>query len=792
MSGSAAGHRLPALLALPLVSAAVAFVAGVAAGLRAAPAPLPVWLLALVLLLCGGYLWLRAHAPEGRWVVLAGFLALGAASGSDAALRAGSDCRAALPDGARLRVHGHLEAGVIAVERGGRRSLPTVPVRPARVELSGQRLAGCGGAMRVRLPSEAEGLRAGTAVVVEGQWSRGSFSALRTPWPRDPRLGGTLWSRAASVDSAAAPHLLLSLRGSAEARLHRLFPRHGGVADALLLGRRETLDPALRQTFARAGLAHLLAISGMHVGLLAGFLLLLARAAGLGRNAAIGATLATLAAYLALIGAPPSALRAGLMLALVLTTFMLQRPAALLPAVALAAWLILLLSPLTLLNPGFQLSFGGVLAILVVRSAVLPALPDGWRERGWRRWLCEGVVISAGAFLGTLPASAHHFNTVAPAAILANLPAVPLLGVALAGVSLALLLDLLYPPLAALIADGAGTALDLLTWVASLFGSLPGAQVELARPNWALWLVAGAAIMLALDASARLRRPFRAGLAMAVLAGLLLAWPAVGAPRGAGLELHFLDVGQGDATLLRTPGRRWVMIDAGPRSAGYDAGERRVVPYLRAHRVRSLEAMILTHPHADHVGGAPAVLRRFPTRRLLEPGYVHGSPYYLETLALAEERGVTWEEARPGVSFMLDGVLFEVLAPDRETVETTHDANEASVVVRVSVGEFAALFTGDASARVEARLVQAHGSGLRGALLKAGHHGSSTSTSDLLLRAVQPEAVVISAGSGNRYGHPSPAVLERLESRGVRVLRTDREGTVVVRVAPGGAGWTLR
>jgi competence protein ComEC len=791
VSAAPAGHRLPALLALPLVSAAGAYVAGVAMGLRAAPAALLPLLAGIALLAGGGWAW-RRGGEGGRWVVLAGFVALGGAAGGDAAARAAADCRATLPDGARLRVHGYLEAGAIAVERGGRRTLPAVPLRATRVEHDGRALAGCGGALRVRLPEAAEGMRAGDALVVEGQWTRASYSALRSAWPRDPRLGGTVWARAATPDSAAAGHLLLSLRGGAEHRLHRLFPRHGGMADALLLGRRETLDPELRATFARAGLAHLLAISGMHVGLLAGFLLLLGRAMRLRRSATIGATLAVLAVYLALIGAPPSALRAGLMLALVLTTFLLQRPSAILPAVALAAWVILLISPLTLLNPGFQLSFGGVLSILVVRAAVLPALPDAWREAGWRRWFGEGVVISAGAFLGTLPASAHHFQTVAPAAIVSNLPAVPLLGVALAGVTLALLLDPLIPPLASLVADGAGAALDLLTWVARLFGSIPGAQVELARPNWVLWVAAGAAVLLALDAGARLRRPFRAGLATAVLASLLLAWPAVGAPRGGGLEIHFLDVGQGDATLVRTPGGRWVMVDAGPRSAGYDAGERRVMPYLRAHRVRAIEAMVLTHPHADHVGGAPAVLRRLPVRRVLDPGYVHGSPYYLETLELAERAGSSWEEARPGVSFSLDGVRFDVLGPDRRTVETTHDANEASVVLRVSYGDFIALFTGDASATVEARLVQEHGTALRSTVLKAGHHGSSTSTSDLFLRAVRPEAVVISSGSGNRYGHPAPVVLERLRQHGVPVLRTDREGTILIRAAAGGSGWSLR
>jgi competence protein ComEC len=245
----------------------------------------------------------------------------------------------------------------------------------------------------------------------------------------------------------------------------------------------------------------------------------------------------------------------------------------------------------------------------------------------------------------------------------------------------------------------------------------------------------------------------------------------------------------GDAVAIRTPADRWILVDAGPRDEGWDAGERRVLPFLRARGVRRLEALVLTHPHADHVGGAPTVLNALEVGRVIDPGLPAGTPWYLEALRAVEARGVSWTEARQGRTLTVDGVSVEFLWPRDGSLDAVMDANKISAVMHIRYGAVAALLTGDAGDEEEAAILARRPGGLRAQLLKAGHHGSRTSTSAALLDAVDPELVVVSAGRRNRYGHPAPEVLRRLEARGIAVARTDREGTISVRARADGAAW---
>ncbi|MDP9349612.1 MAG: MBL fold metallo-hydrolase, partial [Gemmatimonadota bacterium] len=300
---------------------------------------------------------------------------------------------------------------------------------------------------------------------------------------------------------------------------------------------------------------------------------------------------------------------------------------------------------------------------------------------------------------------------------------------------------------------------------------------------------AGLAAWVALDAAVRLRERVRWTVAVGAACAAFLALPVLAAPPASGVEIHFLDVGQGDAVAIRTAGDRWVLVDAGPRAERYDAGERRVLPFLRARRVSRLEAFILTHPDADHIGGARAVLEGMDVGRLIEPGLPVGKPLYLEVLRAAEARNVPWAAARRGRRLRLDGVELELLWPVGDVLDASVEANEISAVVRLRYGAFTALLTGDVGTGVEEELAATYGGSLRAQLLKAGHHGSRTSTGDALLDAARPELVVVSAGRRNRYGHPAPEVMARLRERGIAVARTDREGTVSVYVEPGGAHW---
>jgi competence protein ComEC len=356
-------------------------------------------------------------------------------------------------------------------------------------------------------------------------------------------------------------------------------------------------------------------------------------------------------------------------------------------------------------------------------------------------------------------------------------------------VAAAVVLEPVAGPAARLLADGAGLCLDLLAGVAGLAARVPGGHFAVPRPSVPLWLAGGAAAAIVLHLGRGLRPAVRGLVAAGSVAALLLMVPRGAAAGEGGLEIAFLDVGQGDAVAIRTPAGRWLLVDAGPIEERYDAGERRVLPYLRARGATRVEAMVLTHPHADHIGGAPAVMRGMPVGRLVEPGLPFASPLYREVLRTARTRGVAWAAARQDRVIRIDGVEIVILWPTPPSLDSPEDANDISAVLQIRYGAFRALLEGDAPAWVEERLVARYGEALRSPVLKAGHHGSRTATSAAYLRAVSPQLVVLSCGRRNRYGHPHAETLARLRAAGAGVARTDRDGTVVVRVDPGGGAW---
>lgn len=774
-------------LAYPLVAALLAFVAGLLPALRFSFAT-PPFLIAGLAALVAAHLnarrsgSIRAASPE--LLLLCAFGAAGAGLGSLAARDVALDCRGHIPDGTRLRVQGVLGAAAGRTEAG---QTPLLPLLHARLQGSGVR---CTGEVRVRLPDEFTAGGAGTRVALEGEWVTLGAGVLRSSWPADRTYAGFV-----ATDSVIASYLpdprsnpLLTLRGRTDDLLQRLFPRHGAMAEALLLGRRERVDPELRDRFARSGLVHLLAISGSHVGLLAGMVILLGTFARLSRRRLAWVTLVSLAVYLAMIGAPASAVRSGIMLALGLVATVMQRPSAAAPIVAATALVILAIEPMAALDPGFQLSFAGVLGLVGGRVLLLGLVPKAWREGTVVGPISTALVVSASAFVATAPITAHHFAQIAPVAVPANVVAVPLMAVVLAGVVGAVVLAPLAFPVARLVADGAGAGLDLLSWTAAVAADLPYGHLSVTRPVWWVWLLTGGVLLLVLDAAARMRKPVRLLLSCGAAVVALLILPLLAGLGRSELEVHFIDVGQGDAVAIRTPAGRWLLIDAGPRSQTYDAGARRVLPFLRAHGARRLEALVLTHPDLDHIGGALAVLRGMPVGKVIEPGLPVGKQSYLEILREIEARSLGWHEARSGRVLTLDGVRLEFLWPLEEALDGAEEANQISAVTLLKFFDFSLLLTGDVDESVEHQLVTRHGGGLRAQVLKAGHHGSASSTSAALLNAVQPELVVISVGRRNRYGHPAPDVLRRLDEGGIRIARTDREGSVTLRVLaePGG------
>ncbi len=536
------------------------------------------------------------------------------------------------------------------------------------------------------------------------------------------------------------------------------------LVEGIVLGRDEGLDDALRDRFRASGLYHVLAVSGQNVAYVVAGVLLAAWLLGVPRAAAQIAALAAVAGYVVAVGWQPSVVRAGVAGALASLAWLASRPRdrwyfLLVGAAVLLAW-----SPYSLLDPGFQLSFAAVAAIFLL----VPRLERRLEGYPVPRVLAAAVAVSGACGLVTAPILWLQFGTVPVWSVLANVLALPVVAPILGLGLLSAAASPALPDLAFALGWLNGWLAAYLAGCARLVGGLPLAQL---RSGAALLGIALGVLVLVgvARAPARVRRPT---LALALAAALgLAAWridlPRAPLPPPEGLRVSFLDVGQGDAILLQVP-EGAVLVDQGPPEAN-------VAERLRAFGVRSLSALVLTHPQRDHVGGAVDVLRSFPVAGVLDPGLPVESPDGAATLAAARSRGVPVVVARAGQRLALGRLRLTVLWPDGPGAPG-EDPNGRAIVLLASFGDTDVLLTADAESDVTARLELP-----RLEVLKIAHHGSADEGLARLLERTRPLAAVVSVGERNDYGHPTRSTLAALgASRGTRTFRTDRDGTVVV------------
>ena len=535
-----------------------------------------------------------------------------------------------------------------------------------------------------------------------------------------------------------------------------------GILTALAVGDQRAISAEEWRLFARTGVTHLMSISGLHVTLVSGLFAWLVSALWrrvpplalrlAARKAAAVAAVLGAFGYTLLAGFAIPAQRTCYMVAVVALALWSGRLASPLRVLALAAALVVLVDPWAPLAPGTWLSFGAVLLIFYALGAWSGA------AGGWRAWLGGWARVQWAVTIGLAPAAVFLFGQVSLAGPLANALAIPVVSGVVTPLAL---LAALVP--AEPILDGAARLVEWLLLFLEWCASLPAALWEQhAPPAWALALaLAGTAWLLAPRGV-----PLRAA-GLALLAPALALSPA--RPASGEAWITTLDVGQGLSVLVRTSART-LLYDAGPAyGPDADSGGRVAVPLLRALGISRVDALVLTHEDSDHLGGALTVLESVPTGRLATslPG-TH--PLHALAPARACAAGERWE---------WDGVRFEFLHPGPGAQGARR--NDRSCVLRVAAKGGAMLLTGDIERAAEAELL-ARNAALRSDVLLVPHHGSRTSSSVEFLRAVAPRWAVAAAGYRSRFGHPHPDVLERYAAAGVRVLRTDLDGAVHIRL----------
>jgi competence protein ComEC len=587
--------------------------------------------------------------------------------------------------------------------------------------------------------------------------------------PRTPPILATGRTEAIVPLPPAPRPWWLEIRLWIHARLAReLPPVSGALLEGLLIGERRALPPGLVADFRAAGVLHVLAISGFNVGLVAGAAFFVLRLLRLPRRLAAGGVLGALVVFVAVVGSQPSVLRATVMGGLGLVALLCARESPAWNALAGALLGLLALAPESLHDPGLQLSFAATAGLLHLTpagvAALAPLLP---------RPLAAGLAASLAAQLAVVPLAVLHWSQLSLAGVVSNLVVVPLAAaLSVLGVA-ALLLATVSDTLAHLVFQCAWGLLLVLRWTVRAAASLPGAMVPVPAPPAAA--VAAALGALVLWPLARGRRGRVAAAALA--AGAIVA-TAAGYRADGRLHVVALDVGQGEAILVRAPDGRALLVDTGPGGPGrLDRGERIVLPVLRRLGVRRLAALAVTHGDPDHAGGLASVLAGIGVDEVWVPVGSEGAAWQ----APIDDAGVPRRGLARGDRRTLGPLAVTVLHParDAEPGGGRGAANRGSLALRLEWGEVALVLTGDAETPAEREWL-AGDLPLGAALLKVGHHGSRHGTSAAFLDRVAPRLAVISAGARNPFGHPSPATLARLAAAGARIYRTDLDGAVEV------------
>jgi len=540
----------------------------------------------------------------------------------------------------------------------------------------------------------------------------------------------------------------------------------------LMLGERVGLSQRVKDAFSNTGTTHVLAVSGLHVALVAFILFTILRVLRVPRRGAYVAAMAGLVFYAALTGGSPSIVRAVIMSCAVMTGMLFERQGSGLNMLGLSGLLILAFWPQALFSVGFQLSYAATFGILVMTRPIQGLLFRTTKHPMVRKWVLLPLAVSAAAQLGTAPLLAFHFHRIPLVSLAANLLVVPLASLVLAlGLAMSLL-SLFGKIAAAPMAASAYGAAWLLLRTAGIFDGLRAATLAWPRPDAAQAALYAAALSL-LFAWRRLGRWRPAMIAGALLVANAMVWrPALAGAHP--LEIYYIDVGQGDAAVVRFPSGRVLAIDAGQGGGGYDAGRMAVVPFLRYMGMSAIDRYLVTHADADHCGGLGSVLNAVAVRRLTTTRHFSDKPLYVKALIDAGSRGAR-VDSLSGYD-TLDGIWpargFIYSRPD-----TMENGNETSLVCCIFYGHRSFFFSGDMGPELEGHLLR-QGLLPRCTVLKVPHHGARANNARGLAEAMRPEAAVISVGEFNRFGHPSPQALENYAGAGSMILRTDLSGAV--------------
>lgn len=582
------------------------------------------------------------------------------------------------------------------------------------------------------------------------------------------------WSHCRFSNSSVITKLK-NFRQQGIAYVNEHFPStSSGFVAALLFGDQTYIDEDVLINYQRLGIVHLLAISGLHVSFLTGMLFFLGIRIGVTRERMMIIILIFLPVYAILSGATPSVMRACLMAMLFTFLLLWKKRMSAITAIGIVYLVMLFIQPNILFNIGFQLSFA-------VTFSIMMSLPIFQK---YPQKTMQLLVVSIVCQLVALPILLYHFFEVSVLGIFLNVLYVPIYSVILLPFSIiALLIHIVIPSLGDLLIIWLDQLFQLCNGLANAVASMPLASISFGKPRMIIMLILTSAILCVfIKWESTSLKDSKMWLYTLVFTLLFQYHAQKFNPYG---EVIFIDVGQGDAILIKLPFNRGnYLIDTGgnvlfpteewkKKRKTFNTGEDVIIPLLKSKGIHHLDKLIFTHADADHIGSASEVIRNFKVKEIVIG--TDSEEFYRDkdSIQIALSKNIPISRVTKGNSWYVADAAFYILHP----YQKEEDANEASIVLFAKIGGLTWLFTGDASESVEQELMRSYPK-LQVDILKAGHHGSKTSSSKSFLEQIQPQVAVISVGKDNRYGHPHQQVLEVMKQLDIAIVRTDEDGAV--------------
>lgn len=549
-----------------------------------------------------------------------------------------------------------------------------------------------------------------------------------------------------------------------------LTDEEGNLLLAILLGDKDKLSEDIQESFKTSNLSHMLAVSGAHVSYIILGLTYVLQNSIIGKKNGKIVCIIFLLAFMAITNFTPSVTRACIMAILTLLSSIIYRKSDVYTNISVAALITLIFNPYSLLDLGFQLSYGGTIGIIIF----IKRIQEKKSNSKVINYIKQMALVSIYANIIIIPIMMYHFNTVSFTFIISNIMASPILGIIVITGFLFIITSITVKPLTRLIAIFIKPILSILIKISQICSKLPFSNILVVTP-YMFNVISYYAIILYCIKS---KKNNKCKIIICLLIVLILInfiiyiFPQK-------LRIFFIDVGQGDSTLIITPDKKTVLIDGGG-SDSFDVGEKVLLPYLLDRRILKVDYVLISHFDTDHATGVAQILGKIDVSSIILTRQLEENDIYRHILSIAKEKKIKLIYVKEGDVLKIGGIKISIIHPENKLM-INNPMNNNSIVCKVEYNSFSMLLTGDIEMEAE-ELILRKNINLKADVLKVAHHGSKTSTTGEFLKAINPKVALIGVGKNNNFGHPSNEVIQRLKENGTRIYRTDENGEISITV----------